>query len=573
MKKILLLLIAITASSVATLAAEHRVNKAADGIRKEIHLIKEIKGKRLRHVTRASEEGKGVVSTLRYEQLPDMKTPRLSHQSFPSGNGIVVVGGRTTGFALTTTAEIYRNGKWQSIDIASPHDGAFSVELNDGRVMVGGGFSSNNGVGQSRFTDIYDPKTNLFSAGPNLSVARAEAKAINLNGKVYVSGNWYADDTVIDCYNGSKFSSVGAMNGHSNPYMLTDQDGNLIVLSSYDTKGQSTGLYTDYDGTKYFVGVSYNPATNQASLYGFPSTFSPMALTDDVRTTNYQMTQEGVNYYMILCSRNGKPVLYVYDGDDIYDIGVDLPVKSSTGATIAWRGGVFINKAKEEIYIIGTSGTNTNQSVHIISLSFEGAWTIASASGFTHNLQSASWTLMSDGRLACTGGSINDNTDAQRKAYIFAPPTAGETYNDTPGPAGSGPRLVVWKKSGEKVTYDLHDAPITTFSGDKLVIRTNKTTVTYPRKDVLRYTYEQVSATGIELQPGEREVQVNIDGDEVTFRGLKAGAVAKVYGVNGVLISQHTAVAGQPLTVSIKNRPSGVYIVKADTESIKLMKK
>ena len=79
--------------------------------------------------------------------------------------------------------------------------------------------------------------------------------------------------------------------------------------------------------------------------------------------------------------------------------------------------------------------------------------------------------------------------------------------------------------------------------------------------------------TKVELQPGEREVQVNIDGDEVTFRGLKAGAVAKVYGVNGVLISQHTAVAGQPLTVSIKNRPSGVYIVKADTESIKLMKK
>lgn len=137
----------------------------------------------------------------------------------------------------------------------------------------------------------------------------------------------------------------------------------------------------------------------------------------------------------------------------------------------------------------------------------------------------------------------------------------------------SGPRLIVWMKSGEKVSFNLHEAPITTFQGSQLVIRTNKTTVTYLRKDVLRYTYEQLSTSGVELLADAREVQVNVEGDEVTFRGLKEGTVAQVYEVNGVLVAQQKAVAGHPLTISIKDCPSGVYIVKAATETIKILKK
>jgi hypothetical protein len=34
----------------------------------------------------------------------------------------------------------------------------------------------------------------------------------------------------------------------------------------------------------------------------------------------------------------------------------------------------------------------------------------------------------------------------------------------------SGARLIVWQKSGEKVYYDLVNAPVTTFHGNLLVI-------------------------------------------------------------------------------------------------------
>jgi len=89
---------------------------------------------------------------LNYEQLPDMPTPRLGHVTFPSGlsvikltyeylfglghvtfpsynDDIVVVGGHTTGFELTQTAEILHDGQWTSLSVSYPHDGAAWVEL------------------------------------------------------------------------------------------------------------------------------------------------------------------------------------------------------------------------------------------------------------------------------------------------------------------------------------------------------------------------------------------------------------------------------------------------------------
>ena len=98
------------------------------------------------------------------------------------------------------------------------------------------------------------------------------------------------------------------------------------------------------------------------------------------------------------------------------------------------------------------------------------------------------------------------------------------------------PKLVVWLKSGDKVVYDLTDVPITTFSGNQLVIRTNKATVAYERKNVLRYTYEDLTSNGIEPSPGDRFVEINQEGDEITFRGLQAGSIASIYAVNGTLV-------------------------------------
>ena len=59
------------------------------------------------HRAPRATESQGVTATLKYEKVADMTVARMSHQFFPSGNGFVVVGGRTTCFQLTRTAELY----------------------------------------------------------------------------------------------------------------------------------------------------------------------------------------------------------------------------------------------------------------------------------------------------------------------------------------------------------------------------------------------------------------------------------------------------------------------------------
>ena len=533
---------------------------------------------RQQRVTRAADK-EGVKATLKYEKVADMLTPRMAHQAFPSGNGLVVVGGRTTGFNLTKTAELYQDGTWTSLSIANNHDGAFAVKLSDGRYMVGGGFSSAKGVGQSRVTDIYNPQTRTFTAGPQLTSARAQGKAISIGSKVYVSGNWYASDPTLDYYDGSAFKAVGEMDGRSNPYMMTDRNGELYVLSAYDTQGQSFGFYTYDDGSIVLWADMYHPTTGETQYFGFPfsSQVCPVALPDDAKSTDYHITYNGNNSYLMLTKTPNGNRLYMIDTDEpmVYHFNTfDIPMKDDGGQAITWRGSVIANESRQEAYLIGTSGAVTNQTLHVISLNYDtDEWTIASASGFKHNLLTASWTLMADGRLACTGGGIKDNTDAQTAVYLVTPPTAGMGDDDTPdNPSTGGPKLVVWLKSGEKVVYELADAPVTTFSGSQLIIRTNKASIPYERRNVLRYTFEDVVTKGIELMPGERRVEMNREGDEITFRGLQVGSTARIYAVNGTLVEQRKVTDSQPLTLSLKNRPNGVYIVKAGTETIKVMK-
>lgn len=388
----------------------------------------------------------------KWERIADMNTARMGHQIFQSGDGFVVVGGHTTNFQLTKTAEIYQNGKWTNISINNPHDGAFSVVLGDGRVMVGGGFSSAEGNGQSKKTDIYDPKTQSFTAGPDMTVARAGAKAIVAGGKVYVNGNWYADNKVMDCYDGSSFKAVGSdMIEVSNPYMLASNSA-VWTWSMYDIKGNELKLGNSSSGSTGIRFVELLTGNNQTGIYIWSPSDKPLYLTDDVRSSNYYDSKND-EYYYLTKDDNGKYTLCYINvtkesgGSYKFEIPNTYP---DTQTTIEYRGSVFVNDAKDEVYLVGSSGASNNQTVYLVCYNFSDEnvvhRTMTKVDGFEHNLMSGAWTMLNDGRLVCTGGSINNNYDAQKYAYIFTPPTSTGSGADENG-------VDVWKKDGSHDTY------------------------------------------------------------------------------------------------------------------------
>ena len=76
------------------------------------------------------------------KRLPDLNEARSGHALVWAGDHILAIGGHTTGFVPTSTAEYYEDGRWHSIPTIYPHDTPFALALKDGDVLVGGGYES-----------------------------------------------------------------------------------------------------------------------------------------------------------------------------------------------------------------------------------------------------------------------------------------------------------------------------------------------------------------------------------------------------------------------------------------------
>ena len=174
------------------------------------------------------------------ERLPDLNIPRSGHSAFIANGEVTLVGGHTSGFVLTPTAEYFKDGKWHQLQTVYAHDGGFSVVLKSGKVLLAGGFKDNLGISQSHEVEMYDPATHHFDGFGCLDQKRASAAAIELDsGKVLITGNWYADDG-MECFDGqTSFSHVKAIRQPRYlPHLFHTSDGDVLVVGGYDTKGQ-----------------------------------------------------------------------------------------------------------------------------------------------------------------------------------------------------------------------------------------------------------------------------------------------------------------------------------------------
>ena len=172
------------------------------------------------------------------ERLPDMTMPRIGHSIFYADGELNVVGGHTTNFVPTQTAEYFSNGEWHQVPTAYTHDNGFAVTLPSGEVIIGGGHAEPLGVGQTFMVERYYPKTHTFEGFGCLDRRRALANAALLgDGRIIIAGNSYADDA-IGCYDGrSQVQTVkDVKHGYGCPYVLPTSRDDAIIVGSLDTR-------------------------------------------------------------------------------------------------------------------------------------------------------------------------------------------------------------------------------------------------------------------------------------------------------------------------------------------------
>jgi hypothetical protein len=120
----------------------------------------------------------------------------------------------------------------------------------------------------------------------------------------------------------------------------------------------------------------------------------------------------------------------------------------------------------------------------------------------------------------------------------------------------------------------LGDKPKVLFEGKNLRITSTKADVTYALADIIRFTYTNTNPTGInEIAEMDDPTEVCYQDGTLVLSQLKEGAVVGVYSLDGKLVQQLRAGHRGTYRLSLSSLPKGVYIVKADTITYKIMKR
>ena len=178
---------------------------------------------------------------MQVDRLPNLHVPRTGHATLCVNGEVMVIGGHTSGFVPTATAEFLVGGEWKLQPLVYAHDQGLFVPMKSGKLVVAGGHEQPLGIGQTFPLEICYPGTQVFEGYGCLERKRCIAQGLEMDsGKVVITGNWYADDDV-ECFYGSRMcQKVKDVTQHrSQPYILRTAKDNAIMFSDHDNYGHT----------------------------------------------------------------------------------------------------------------------------------------------------------------------------------------------------------------------------------------------------------------------------------------------------------------------------------------------
>ena len=363
------------------------------------------------------------VHRVEYTRLPDMNIPRADHQVTQYGNEVTVIGGHTTGFVRTKTAEYYsfKTGRWTTVPSLYFHDFGFSSRLEDGSLFVGGGAEKDFGVGQTFCTEVYCPLAHSFTPAPIMNRSRCLANSANLGSdRIVIAGNWYRED-LIEIFQDGEFTVVKEVAQHrSTPYILPISKDDAIIFSSFgndDSKENSILEDIVVDRLKYGpftpeILRQYKPVNNYA-----PKSDSEIFIGD---------REKGIYSYLVMVAdSSGKKGLMKIDAPKVegeeplfsmLEMEGEIPTELF-GRKVEMGSHMTVDRNRERCYITTPSFTDR---IVVLCIDYGEALRGGRAKLSvleTGQLESADFSipfLMDNGDLLFTGGIIPD-------AYNYAP--------------------------------------------------------------------------------------------------------------------------------------------------------
>ena len=134
--------------------------------------------------------------------------------------------------------------------------------------------------------------------------------------------------------------------------------------------------------------------------------------------------------------------------------------------------------------------------------------------------------------------------------------------------------LIVLTKDNVMHHFVLADKPTVTFEGTQLKVTCEKASASasFNLADVIRFTYDGKSATGIDemtIDPAE----ISMEDGTLFISQMKANSTVNVYSTDGKLVRQLKTQRAGTYRLSLSSLRAGVYLVKADNITYKITKR
>lgn len=282
------------------------------------------------------------------ERLPDLNIPRFGNNIFYINGELTVIGGHTSGFVPTATAEYFADGQWHQLQTVYPHDAGCAIVLKSGKVLLAGGFEQPLGIGQTFPVEMYDPVSHAFDGFGCLDKKRTMFSGLELdNGTVILSGNWYHDDGIelldgIDTFTHLKDVSQQ----RAFPYIFQIAPDDAIIFGSTDNHGHTHDSIV-IDRLK---GDSFTtPLFNE---------WKPFYVALAKRWDDSFIGNKAQGYYAYLftvTNNDGQLAIAKAEGTEfsLLPTTCPIPMQSQWGA-ISYYAQVLIDRESQRGYILGT---------------------------------------------------------------------------------------------------------------------------------------------------------------------------------------------------------------------------
>lgn len=365
------------------------------------------------------------------ERLPALNIPRSGHTVFFVNGEVTVVGGHTSGFVLTPTAEYLKDGKWHLLHTVYAHDGGFCVVLRSGKVLLAGGFKDNLGIGHSYEVEMYNPASHSFEGFGCLDQKRASATAVELDdGRVLITGNWYTDDG-MEVFDGqASFSHLKEVGQNRFlPHLFRTSDNDVLVVSGYDSYNQpiKTPLVESMKGKALHVPLfdNWHPLHFDLPLQSYDSFIGD----EEKGIFAYLMPVQDHEGHMAIAEVHDTEPQALTNAFSLLPTACPVPM-TYRGDSILYYTPVIVDRQHQRGYVMGADRTGRQYALCIDYAKKPAPLTLFHTGKLTDTLALTTPVMTDEGNLVLTGiksiGKFNFSPSASTLLLRLAEPATPE---------------------------------------------------------------------------------------------------------------------------------------------------